>query len=167
MATNSYAGFSINGLVGFGSASATGGTAADGTNISGLAFGGGIGYHFDPSWELSADYTMQSKSATVSGLSLSSSVSAIMANFVYHFAGDLNPLYVGVKLGLGMYSISTAVLGVSVSGSTSALAYGAQAGYDFALGGGLSIGPRVDFAMASFTNTVTIFNGLLAIKYWF
>jgi hypothetical protein len=169
MASTSYAAgeFSIGGDIGFFSASATGGTAADGTNISGLGFGGELGYKLDPNWEVGAEYITGGKTVTVSGLNLTSRISRIMANFVYHFDGDLNPLYVGVKAGVGMLNASTAVLGTSVSATTSAFSFGATAGYDYMIGtSGLSVGPKADIVIMTFSGaSVTNFDGLLTVKY--
>lgn len=159
--------FNAGALVGFSSLSATNGTAADGTNISGIGFGATANYNLDPTWEAGARFTMASKEVN----SLKNTISSILGSFKYHFSGDLSPLSVGALVGVGMYKMQSKVGTSTVDTNLTSIAFGAVAGYDYMLGS-FSVGPELSYVIMPFSNngtskTVSNFNGFVAAKYHF
>jgi hypothetical protein len=174
--TNSFAagttGFGIGGNIGYGlfSVNQTGASSQ-----SGLAFGAELMYHIDPTWEVNVDWTMQSY-PYATGSTFNNTFMTYMAELNYHLAADLNPLYFGIRLGLGTNaSPNIAVSGVTVNKAQtlSSFGFGVQAGYDYSIISGLSIGPKLAFTyLPSFSvNNTSVsavnFQALASVRYEF
>lgn len=143
---------SIAGLAGFGSASTTGSTN------SGFSWGGNLRYSLDPNWSVGAEFNTLSSSTSITILGVTTTVtsnsSLLLGNVHYNFSGDLAALYLGVNAG------------ITLTGTTN-FAVGPTAGYDFNLGSGFSIGPKVSLTFVTGTATTTMFQGFGQVKYSF
>ncbi len=149
----------VAGNIGFGSISASGATGQ-----SGLTFGANVNYRLDPTWEVGVDWTMQSY-AIATGSALNVTFMTFMAEMDYHLAGDLNPLYFGIRAGLGMSSIPA--IGAIPSSSSSSFGFGAQTGYDYMIMQNLTVGPKLAFTYFTSNPSTIYFQALASITYHF
>jgi hypothetical protein len=125
---------------------------------SNFTYGVGVGYKLNPSYSLGLDYTYNTFSVPSP---LSASLSLILANFKYYFAGGF---LAGVKLGSGMLSYS----GPSAPSTTSNFAWGPSVGYDYACTTNWSIGADADLIwLSSSPVSVNDLQMLASLKYWF
>lgn len=164
--TESYAkveGFNIDGLLGVDLIS--GGSNASTSN---LGYGGRIGYHLNPTWEMGAGFTTATNSTTSGTYSTSSTTGLLMGDLNFHFANEWNPFYLGIRLGMGISSGSTTVPGASTVNTRADLAYGFVGGYDFKVAESFTIGPKISYTMVSqpLTNLAD-FQAHAAFKYFF
>lgn len=156
--------FNVDGLLGVDFLS--GGTAASTSN---LGFGGRVGYHLDYNWEVGGSFTTTSNSTTAADVTSSSRLNLIMADLNYHLDGDLNPLYFGIRLGMGISSGSTNATGAAAVPTKTSFAWGLTTGYDFFVHPSLTIGPRVSYTMIPNTGSTnqSDFQLQAAVKYFF
>src|SRR4051794_2716689 len=97
--------FNLGALGGLGTISS--GTPSVSTN--GFTWGGRVGYRFTPTWELGLEFNTMNCSNTIGTTSVTtvnSTMSLLMVDFDYHFGGDFNPLFLGVRAGVGFSSSS-------------------------------------------------------------
>jgi hypothetical protein len=145
-------------------------------------------YKLSPEWGIGLYGTYSSTSQTVppvAGITAGGTASAssiiIAPELNYFLQGELKGLHLGGKIGLNMISSSSSIAG-STGGSTSNLAFGAGAGYDYPIAQSFTIGGEANFLIISSgssssgsgSTTVTtsggstsVFNILAAGKYWF
>ena len=164
-------GIDVEGLIGFANSSNTAGQAA-----SGISFGGRLGYHLNPTWEVGASFTTHSSISTLTILGFSSSISntwqLILADINRHFftSPELQPLYFGLLGGAAINAInvsSSSPLTPVTASTTTAFTAGARVGYDYVLEGGLAAGAEVRFAVTVSNPLATTFGGYLVLKYAF
>ena len=162
-ATNSSYGLNVDGLLGIDLI--TGGGSSSTTNVG---YGARVGYSVDPSIEVGVSLTTSSNSTTVNGFSNSASLGLLLADLNYHLPEQWNPLYFGIRLGLGLSSGSTTIPGAPDPGSSTNLAYGFVGGYDHSLGNNITIGPRVAYTITQYTpGNIGDFQAQAALKYFF
>jgi hypothetical protein len=107
-------------------------------------------------------------SATVFSTTVSASVWTLLAQANYVFDGMVDGLSAGALVGFGMSSAS--IPGSTTSNSNTNFAFGPQAGYDYGLGGGLSVGGNVNYLIITGSNgasSTNALNVLAMVKYWF
>lgn len=159
-----YRHFNVDGLVGVDFLS--GGRSGSTTN---LGFGGRFGYFPHYNWEVGVGFTTTANSTTVGNYTNSYGLGLLMADVNYHFSGDWNPLYLGLRLGTGINSSSTNDPSASGPPTTANFAWGLVGGYDIGLGKGFTIGPRISYTMVTLSGTTNQSDFQLhgALKYWF
>ena len=157
-------GYNVDATVGLDSI--TGG----GTSNSSVGYGVRAGYHLDPHLEAGIGFSRASNSNTVGTTSTSSTLGLILADLNYHFSNEFNPLYVGVRLGMGLRSNSSTFNGVDQGSQSNAnFAYGLVGGYDFVTGRNFTIGPKVAYTIVTPSKGVSQsdFQAHVAFKYFF
>jgi hypothetical protein len=120
------------------------------------------GYKLAPTYGVGA-YLAYSPSATLAtGDSAGLYTIAAEANY---FLNDILPgAHVGAKAGFG---ISRYALAAGTSTSSVNLVFGPAVAYDYALGGGLSVGGEANFLYYTSSPSTNSFNLLGSLKYWF
>jgi Outer membrane protein beta-barrel domain len=164
-AVSSYAreGLNIDALVGVDLIS--GGVNSSSSTTS-LGFGGRIGYHLTPNWEIGGSFTTTSNSVNVGPAVNTSSTSLLLGDLNYHLPDRWEPLYFGVRLGVG-YNSGTSNSPLIGNYSTNNLAYGFLGGYDFYVSSNFTIGPRISYTMVSQNpGTLGDFQAHAAFKYF-
>jgi len=135
---------------------------------TGFAWGAEVDYRIGPNLEVGAQFITQSLSSFTSGFTtISTGFSLVTANLNYHLSGDLSPLYFGLKLGLGLSSVSTSIFGLSTTNTTTSFSVGAQTGYHFKIGNNVKLGPQIQFVYVASSPTLTVLDFLAAVGYEF
>ena len=150
------------------------------TGITSYTFGvgGRVGYSVSPLMEVGFGYTFTNQTGgtfntQLGTLKQTNDVSFFMLDVLHHFSGH-PAAYFGVLFGLGLDNSTVGAPALSpqnpakkVSGLSAGLTWGAVAGYDFALGGGMSFGPRVAALNELIVGSVTVVQTHLNLKYSF
>ncbi len=87
----------------------------------------------------------------------------VMAEATYYFnEADENSFWVSGLLGMTFAETKTAGLSIS----DDATAYGASAGYSFAVSPNFTISPQVTYISSNFTNSVSELSGMVNLTFW-
>lgn len=126
-----------------------------------LAVGLNGGYKIAPTYSVGGYFTYQPSQASAGD---SAHLLTVAAEGNYYFDEIVPGLRAGAKAGLGFGTYSPAV---GEGATTTNLAIGPQIGYDYPLGGGLSIGGEGNFLYYTSSPSLNVFNILGNLKYWF
>ena len=138
-----------------------------GVSSSSVGYGARLGYHLDPNVELGVNFTIANTTVTTNNVAASNSLGLLLADMSYHFNNEFNPLYVGVRLGVGFKSKSDST--VNATPSSANFAYGLVGGYDAPVGNNFSIGPKVAYTILTPANgtSTSDFQAHAVFKYFF
>jgi Outer membrane protein beta-barrel domain len=132
---------------------------------SDMLFGATLGYKTTPNWGLGLYATYTGSSTEIPGLASQDTSNVIAAlEGSYYFQDNMPGLRLGGKAGMLFFS-ATQTGAADVSDSNFVL--GPHVGYDYGLGGGLSVGAEFNILFSTKKGSDAIPNILGAIKYWF
>jgi hypothetical protein len=141
------------------------------TGGSDLTFGGDFGYKLNQFMGVGLYVSYLGQSVSAANQTFTASQTVVAAEGSYHFADAMDGLRIGAKLGMDF--LSQPVITVSGSTATSTndttteLAFGPHIGYDYSMGGGLSLGGEFNLIFVTKSGADALPNLLGTIKYWF
>jgi hypothetical protein len=137
---------------------------------SDLVFGLDGNYKLDPFWGVGLYATYQGESTTGAGFTTESSNVTVMPEVSYFFQDAMSGLRVGGKAGLRFASseVTPALPPPAISSvDDTAFIFGPHIGYDYPLGGDLSLGAEFNLLFSTTASDDASPNLLGALKYWF